>query len=137
MGRLFLLAAAVALAGCGSTSSSTSGTDARASEAGGVGNNEVTPTETSLRRFPGVQVRETGDGVEIRVRGESSFMAGQEPLFVVDGSPVSPGPGGSLVGIRRADIVDIRVLKSASETSSYGPRGANGVILVTTRLAER
>lgn len=131
------LAAVFVLAACGSTSSSTSGTSAEAPEASGVGDNEVAAPEVALRRFPGVEVREVRGGVEIRVRGDTSFMADQEPLFVVDGSPVSPGPGGSLVGIRRADIVDIRVLKSASETSSYGPRGANGVILVTTRLANR
>lgn len=134
-----LLVTALALTACGSTSSSTDGrgTSARDGEAGDRGANPTGPVEAELRRFPGVTVIETGDGVEVRVRGESSFMGGQEPLYVVDGTPMSPGVGGALVGVRRADIVDIRVLKSAAETSSYGPRGANGVIVVTTTNGRR
>ena len=82
-------------------------------------------------------MRETADGVEVRLRGDTSFLGGQEPLYVVDGVRISPGMGHTLVGGRRADIVDVRVLKSASETSAYGPQGASGVVVVATRNARR
>ena len=91
------------------------------------------PLETELRRFPGVDVRETPEGVVVRLVATSSFMANGPPLYVVDGTQRASAAGGSLVGIRRADIVSIRVLRRASETAEYGPRGANGVVIVTTR----
>ena len=121
----------VALAGCGPSS--------RTATPGGTvtSDGEARPVETELRRFPGVDVRETADGVEVRLRATGSFVANGPPLYVVDGTPMAPGPGGALVGVRRADIVEIRVLKSASETAEYGARGTNGVVLVTTRSAQR
>ena len=91
------------------------------------------PVETELRRFPGVDVRETPDGVVVRVVPTSSFNADGPPLYVVDGVQRAPGAGGALVGIRRADITSIRVLRRASETAEYGPRGSNGVVVITTR----
>jgi TonB-dependent SusC/RagA subfamily outer membrane receptor len=133
-----LLAASVLLAACGSTSNPEGrSVSAASAEAGDRAASPTGPVEAELRRFPGVTVTETADGVEVRVRGESSFLGGQEPLYVVDGTPMSPGVGGALVGVRRADIVDIRVLKSAAEVSSYGPRGANGVVVVTTTNGRR
>jgi len=133
-----LFAASLLLAACGSTSDAEGrGVSTASAEAGDRAANPTGPVEAELRRFPGVTVTETADGVEVRVRGESSFLGGQEPLYVVDGTPMSPGVGGALVGVRRADIVDIRVLKSAAEVSSYGPRGANGVVVVTTTNGRR
>ena len=124
----------LALSACGS-SSRTARDDGRGETAGA--DVATGPVEAELRRFPGVDVRETADGVEVRVRGDTSFLGGQEPLYVVDGVRINPGMGGALVGVRRADIVDVRVLKSASETSVYGPQGANGVVVITTRNARR
>ena len=132
--RLPLVALALLLAGCGS------GNGARAARDAGAGagpDSRTEPVEASLRRFPGVDVRETPDGVQVRIRGDSSFMGGQEPLYVVDGTPVTPGASGTLVGVHPADIVSIEVLKSAAETSVYGPRGANGVVVVRTRTGSR
>ena len=116
-----------AAAGCGTSSRSVTpgGTVTR--------DGENRPVETELRRFPGVDVRETADGVEVRLRATTSFMSNGPPLYVVDGTQRAPGPGGALVGVRRADIVDIRVLKSAADTAEYGARGSNGVVLITTR----
>lgn len=101
--------------------------------------------------IPGVQVAlmdDTPGNVRsrytIRVRGEASLSASNEPLWVVDGTPIYTGehtnliPGMSytispLSFIDPADIASITVLKDASATSIYGADGANGVILVTTR----
>ncbi|MDO5988400.1 TonB-dependent receptor [Flavivirga amylovorans] len=71
-----------------------------------------------------------GAGLNVRIRGASSFTA-TTPLIVVDGFPL--GDAGNLKQINPADIVSVEVLKDASAAAIYGSRGANGVILVTTR----
>ncbi len=87
-------------------------------------------------RLPGVYVRRLGNGeVSIRVRGASSFMGGGEPLFVIDGRPVMTPASSALMAISPQDIVRIDVLKDAGATAIYGSRGANGVILITTKRA--
>jgi TonB-linked SusC/RagA family outer membrane protein len=83
-----------------------------------------------------------GSTADIRIRGRSSITAGNEPLYVIDGVPlVSGNISGSgatssltaLASINNADIASITVLKDASSTASYGARGANGVIVITTK----
>ena len=82
-------------------------------------------------RVTGVQVTNTdgmpGGGVKIRVRGTTSINTGCEPLYVTDGVI-----GGGL-DMNPDDIASIEVLKDASATAIYGSRGANGVILITTK----
>ena len=78
----------------------------------------------------------SGDGrpdadVSIRVRGGGSITQSNDPLFIVDGFPVS-----TISDIPASEIESIDVLKDASSTAIYGARGANGVILVTTKKAE-
>jgi TonB-dependent SusC/RagA subfamily outer membrane receptor len=85
-------------------------------------------------RVAGVVVGRGADGgITVRIRGATSLSGNNEPLYVVDGMPIVPGPGGSLVGISPYDIESIRVLKDAAETSVYGSRGAAGVILIKTK----
>lgn len=84
-------------------------------------------------RFPGVQVFRVNDGIQVRIRGTTSILGDNEPLYVVDGMTIEPGPGGALFGINPADIEKIEVLKDVSATSLYGGRGANGVILIHMR----
>ncbi|MDF2188116.1 TonB-dependent receptor [Paraflavitalea sp. CAU 1676] len=91
-------------------------------------------------RMPGVQVQQTsgqpGAGISIRVRGVSSIAGGNEPLYVIDGLPQFNddvrGANG-LATINPSDIESIEVLKDASATAIYGSRGANGVVMVTTK----
>jgi TonB-dependent SusC/RagA subfamily outer membrane receptor len=92
------------------------------------------PISSLLGRASGVLVNVNPDGsISVRIRAASSFYAGSEPLYVIDGSPVTPEPGGTLRGITPHDIQSIEVLKNPAETSLYGVRGANGVILITTK----
>jgi TonB-dependent SusC/RagA subfamily outer membrane receptor len=85
-------------------------------------------------RFAGVQViRLPGGGFSLRIRGAGFLMSNSEPLYIVDGIALPPAPGGALVGVDPRDIERIDVLKDASTTSSYGVRGANGVILIRTK----
>jgi TonB-dependent SusC/RagA subfamily outer membrane receptor len=85
-------------------------------------------------RFPGVQVsRAANGGLQIRIRGgNNSFMGGEEPLFVVDDTPLPQGTGG-ILHMNPYDIQKIEVLKNPADVAIYGVRGANGVIKITTK----
>lgn len=101
---------------------------------------------------PGVQVTtgssEPGGALSVRIRGTSSITGNSEPLYVIDGFPIendiegsSVGDGGRtrttppnpLITLNPSDIESISVLKDASATAIYGARGANGVIIITTK----
>ena len=89
-------------------------------------------------RVAGVVVTRTAEGgIAVRIRGGTSLYGNNEPLYVVDGVPIEAGPGGALNGINPHDIESIKVLKDPAETSMYGSRGANGVILVKTKRPAR
>ncbi len=87
-------------------------------------------------RVSGVQTSSSsgnlGSAPSIRVRGFSSINASQDPLWVVDGVPYS----GDLNNLNTADIESMTVLKDAASNALYGSRGANGVIMVTTKKAK-
>lgn len=83
-------------------------------------------------RTPGVNVTSSGtpgNGATIRIRGISSLEGNVNPLIVVDGLPIS----GGLDSVNPNDIASFSILKDASATAIYGNRGANGVILITTK----
>ncbi|MBC7746211.1 MAG: TonB-dependent receptor [Flavobacterium sp.] len=104
-------------------------------------------------RAAGVQVTQNsgapGGAISVRVRGGNSISSSNEPLYVIDGFPVSgsssaatggTGVGASagnqpnaLAGINPNDIESIEILKDAAGTAIYGSRGANGVVLITTK----
>ena len=96
-------------------------------------NQPITRMDQALQgRSAGVQVNQTsgapGSGFKIRVRGTNSINGSNEPLYVVDGLIV-----GSIFSISVNDIKSLEVLKDASATAIYGSRGANGVVLITTK----
>jgi TonB-linked SusC/RagA family outer membrane protein len=81
-----------------------------------------------------------GGGVSINIRGAGSVGAGDDPLYVIDGFPLEPGfdqQQNPLSTINPDDIESINVLKDAASTAIYGSRGANGVILITTKRAKK
>ena len=113
------------------------------------------PAQLLRGKVSGVQVTsstgEPGAGVSIRVRGNTSVRSGNEPLIVVDGIPLAGGNTSAGVGdfglggssaknplnfINQNDIESISILKDASSTAIYGSRGANGVIVITTKRAK-
>jgi len=92
--------------------------------------------EEMLRgRIAGVVVNRTDDGgIAVRIRGgSSSFSGNNEPLYILDGVAITPGPNGSLSGINPYDIASIKVLKDPADITMYGVRGANGVIVIKTK----
>ena len=93
----------------------------------------TTASQALQGRVPGVMVsnadRTPGSTPTVMIRGKRSITASNEPLYVIDGVPVTGGIG----EISPADIESMEVLKDASATAIYGARGANGVILITTK----
>lgn len=113
------------------------------------------PLAAMQGRMPGVHIVQNsgvpGSGFDIRIRGINSLRAdGNSPLYIVDGVPYSSrslgdaqtsglilaGIGSPLNNINPQDIKSIEVLKDADATAIYGSRGANGVVLITTKKGE-
>lgn len=108
----------------------------------------VSPEQLIQAKVPGVQVvenNEPGGGMSVRIRGGTSVTSSTEPLYVVDNVPLPQGDGGlqknggvtagrnPLNFINPDDIESMTVLKDAAATAIYGSRGANGVIVITTK----
>lgn len=109
------------------------------------------PEQLIQGKTAGVQITSAtgnpGAGVQLRIRGTTSIRSNNNPLFVVDGVPLSGGtqPSSADVGygtiadtnplnfLNPADIESISILKDASATAIYGSRGANGVVIITTK----
>lgn len=85
-------------------------------------------------RATGVQVMQNtgapGSSISVRIRGANSILGSNEPLYVVDGFPYA---GSDPSVLSNSDIQSVEILKDASATAIYGSRGANGVVLITTR----
>ncbi len=88
-------------------------------------------------RIAGVQIRDSGGEVgqtpDISIRGVASFSAGTSPLIVIDGLPTA----GTLSDVSMNDVATVDILKDAASTAIYGSRGANGVILITTKQGQK
>src|SRR5881275_2501535 len=94
-------------------------------------------------KVAGVQVTSNsgmpGVGIQVRVRGTGSITANSEPLYVIDGLPAEQGSNDTdpknnpLMSVDPNEIESIDILKDASATAIYGARGANGVVLITTK----
>ena len=117
----------------------------------------TSPIEMMQGRVSGVNIiqnnGEPGSGMSVRIRGSNSIRSGQEPLYVIDGIPldnadITPN-GGTAGGINEAgnknplsflnpdDVESIDILKDASSTAIYGARGANGVVIITTKKGKK
>lgn len=108
-----------------------------------VGKSGATSLDRALQgKAAGVQISnvsgQPGAGVSIKIRGVGSISMSSEPLYIIDGLPVSGSPGGfsPLSGMNPSDIGSIQILKDASATAIYGARGANGVVLITTKMGK-
>jgi len=90
-------------------------------------------TQKLQGRLAGVQINQTtgkpGQGMSVRIRGQVSVTAGSDPLYVIDGFPIT----GTIGQMNPDEIEDISILKDAASTSLYGSRAANGVVLITTK----
>ncbi len=100
-------------------------------------NSQVSAVTSALvGKVAGVQMTQSngapGSTPSIRIRGFSSISAGKEPLYIVDGTPYD----GDINNINPSDVESMTVQKDAASTSLYGARGANGVIMITTKRAK-
>ena len=98
------------------------------------GSTPVRAEELFIGRFPGVRVVAAAGGISVRIRGTSTINGDGAPLYIVDGMPMD-APNG-LLSINPSDIAKIEVLKDIGATSYYGVRGANGVVLITTKRGQ-
>ncbi len=116
---------------------------------------QIGAAQSLTGKIAGVEGKESdgapGSGVSITVRGANSFTTGSQPLYIVDGIPFGTDPNGvpasdandgqnqsqnPLSMINPNDIEKIEVLKDASATAIYGSRGANGVVIITTKKGQ-
>ncbi len=101
------------------------------------GNAKANPVAALSGRVAGVQITnddgQPGSTPTIRIRGISSIYASNKPLYIVDGMPFE----GNLSAINSQDIESMTVLKDAAASAIYGARGANGVIIITTKKANK
>src|SRR5256885_15405056 len=140
----WLLVVAFGLA-CGRAASSppqgtTPGTGAVATVVPSETDARVSRVEELLRGVPGLEVTALSNGsYQIRIRGHRSIRGNpgdDDPLIVIDGVPMSrEAVGSTLAGLAPGDVARIEVLKDAGATGMYGSRGANGVIVITTKHA--
>jgi TonB-linked SusC/RagA family outer membrane protein len=111
----------------------------------------ITSFEQGMQgRVAGVQVMQgnsaPGGAPQVRIRGANTVLGGNEPLYIIDGVPiynsdlennnslnVGTQPSNALASINPNDIVSMEILKDASATAIYGARGANGVVIITTK----
>lgn len=88
-------------------------------------------------RVAGVRVvRPSRGGISLRIWGPSTIVGDNEPLYVLDGVPLHISPGRGLDWLNPGDIARIEILKDVAATAAYGIRGANGVVLITTRRGQ-
>ncbi|GGH03885.1 SusC/RagA family TonB-linked outer membrane protein [Mucilaginibacter phyllosphaerae] len=104
----------------------------------------ATGTQEAMQgRLPGVDIRRSsgkpGSDFSIEIRGANSITGSTQPLYVIDGIPVAQNGSATnpVNDLNPADIERIDVLKDASSTAIYGSRGANGVVLVTTKRGSK
>ncbi|MTI41880.1 TonB-dependent receptor plug domain-containing protein [Fulvivirga lutimaris] len=125
----------ILLFGCGSANKQTSSVQVQQD----VVSNEVAPGDNStsladyLKRIPGVQIQGRGPDVQVLIRGNNTFSENREPLFIINGLRVGTTYQSASQLVDVADIANVRVLKSGSETARYGMQGNNGVIIITTK----
>ena len=124
----------VVVVGYGSTTKEAFTGSAKRIDAANIEKKNVSNISQALTgEVAGLQVTtssgQPGTTATVRVRGFGSVNGSRDPLYVVDGVPYS----GNLTSINNADIANVTVLKDAAATAIYGSRGANGVIIVTTK----
>ena len=124
----------------GTEETTTAGSAAVSTVVPGETDARVSRVEELLRGVPGLEVTALPNGsYQIRIRGHRSIRGNpgdDDPLIVVDGIPSAAGAA-ALADIAPTDVARIEVLKDAGATSQYGSRGANGVIVITTKRARQ
>jgi TonB-linked SusC/RagA family outer membrane protein len=123
----------VVVIGYGTVKKSTITSAVSKMDGSAIENRPLARAENALQgQLAGVVVRTTtgepGQDIQIRVRGAASVNASSDPLYVVDGVPMT-----TLMGINPVDIESVEVLKDAASAAIYGSRGSNGVVLVSTK----
>ena len=123
--------------GCSGTKSTTDNTVAESNRTiNSIDPNDREGTEQELidllRKVPGIYISGYGANVNITIRGATRIQGDNEPLYVIDNTPVGRDYNAVASAVNTANIASIRVLKGP-EASRFGARGSNGVILIRTK----
>ena len=115
-----------------------------------IANQPVQSFESALQgKAPGVVIQNSsgkvGQGIKVRIRGTASISASSQPLYVIDGVPLTTAsqsdinnePTNPLIDLNPNDIESLEILKDAAAAAIYGARAANGVVLITTKKGTR
>lgn len=134
------------------------GSSSKVSMEGVEDNRFISPLEALQGRLAGVNITtntgEPGSGITFNIRGVTSVAGNAQPLIVIDGQPIESSFGATqagmnldgnmvvppvdpLAGINPADIQSVEILKDASSIAIYGSRGANGVVMITTKSGKK
>jgi len=137
----FIVSVMVFLLNCCTSSktiSSTAGSNSTNTRAVSTteGNNGLTLVNY-LRRVPGVQIDQRGSDISVMIRGMSSVGSNNQPLFVVNNSPVGNSYQDAVNAVDINDIKTINVIQGTEGQQTYGMRGANGVIQIITKSAAK
>jgi len=143
-----IIAVAAALGGCASGKTAATPTDDSSDdkisikmddEKSNDPNQVETATNSSLalvdylRRVPGLQIDQRGSDVNIMIRGASSMTGNNNPLFVINNTPVGNNYSDAVNAVDVNDIKSVNVIKGADGQQMFGMRGANGVIQIFTK----
>ncbi len=128
--QVALMSLAALLAGCATTGGSSVLADDEKMSVKDEGYNESMTLADHLQQVSGLSIQGSGRNAQVRVHGVSSMYGNNEPLFVVNGQAIDGGLSAVSSMVPVAEIARISVLKTPSETSMYGVRGANGVVVI-------
>lgn len=121
---LFIVGASLVFAACG--------TAGKTVQKGNVTDKASQSLADVLRKNSSIQVTGNGNNAKVQVRGAGSFNLNTSPLFVIDGVPMGNSYSQANSAVNPSQIVNVKVLRSQSETTLYGENGNHGVILIKT-----
>lgn len=132
---VFLVVLSFGIFSCSSSKVASSNNNRSEQKAGEVNTENLQNLTLAdyLRRIPGLNITGSGNNISVSVRGNASVAGGNDPLYVIDRNPVGTNYDQVQSMIDPNDIRSVSVLKDAASTSSYGLRGANGVIVIKTK----
>ena len=123
----------IALSSC----SSTQNTSSPKKRSSGPDYSYLNNLADILRKQPGIFVQGSGSSVTVSIRGINSIQLDTRPLYVIDNVTIGRDYSTANSSVLPANVLRVRVLRSMSETNRYGEQGRNGVILITTKGAQK
>jgi len=131
--RIVILLVGIMLMSCGTPKKADDNNADKVSDATEISStNTILDLTAQLRKLPGISVKGSGENATFQIRGANTISSGSAPLFIVDGQQVQNYASAYRM-VQPSQFKSARILKNSSDTSFYGSRGANGVIVIKTK----